>query len=257
MLALRSLLFGLVFYLNTILWLIVILPVFFMPRIVIVRVAQAWCRVSLDILRGTVGTSVEYRGLHHIPPGGLLVASKHQSFADIHAVMPKLSDPTFILKRELTLIPLFGWFLIKAGMIPIDRRKGSGALPDMNRRAREEVERGRQILIYPEGTRRPPGAEPAYKQGVAHLYRTLGVPCLPVALNSGVFWPRRSPILRPGTIVVEFLEPLAPGLPRAHFFNTVQDRIEAVSQRLLAEGQAQLSASPGEAAMSASDRSSA
>jgi 1-acyl-sn-glycerol-3-phosphate acyltransferase len=235
MLALRSLLFGLVFYLNTILWLIVILPVFFMPRIVIVRVAQAWCRVSLDILRGTVGTSVEYRGLHHIPPGGLLVASKHQSFADIHAVMPKLSDPTFILKRELTLIPLFGWFLIKAGMIPIDRRKGSGALPDMNRRAREEVERGRQILIYPEGTRRPPGAEPAYKQGVAHLYRTLGVPCLPVALNSGVFWPRRSPILRPGTIVVEFLEPIPAGLEREEFMRVLQERLETASNRLLEE----------------------
>ena len=234
MIVARSLLFTVLFYLNTIVMLIAALPTFLMPRIAILRVAQAWARVSLVLLRVVVGTRVEFRGLDRIPKGGLLVASKHQSFADIHAILPKLSDPTFILKRELTWIPVWGWFTIKAGMIPVDRSRGSAAIADMNNRARAEVARGRQILIYPEGTRRPPGAEPAYKQGVAHLYRSLGVPCLPVALNSGLFWPRRRFVMRPGTIVVEFLDPIAPGLEREVFLNVLKERIEGASNRLLA-----------------------
>ena len=235
MIVARSLVFTILFYLNTIVMLIAALPTFLMPRIAILRVAQAWARVSLVLLRVVVGTKVEFRGLDRIPEGGLLVASKHQSFADIHAILPKLSDPTFILKRELTWIPVWGWFTIKAGMIPVDRSRGSAAIADMNNRARAEVARGRQILIYPEGTRRPPGAEPAYKQGVAHLYRSLGVPCLPVALNSGLFWPRRRFVMRPGTIVVEFLEPIAPGLEREVFLQVLKERIESASSRLLTE----------------------
>lgn len=237
MILLRSLLFTAVFYLNTMVWLVAITPTLFMPRLAILRVAQAWGRFSLVLLRFIVGTRVEYRGLDRIPAGGLLVASKHQSFADIHAVLPKLRDPTFILKRELTWIPLFGPLALKAGMIPVDRSRGSGAIADMNRRAIREVEGGRQVLIYPEGTRRAPGAKPAYRQGVAHLYRSLNVPCLPVALNSGVFWPRRRLRLRPGTIVVEFLDPIPPGLSRDLFLSTLQERIETASARLLAEAQ--------------------
>ena len=235
MIVLRSVLFSIVFYLNTVVMLIAAIPTFLMPRTAILRVAQAWARVSLFFLRVIVGTKVEYRGLEHLPKGGLLVASKHQSFADIHALLPKLRDPTFILKRELTWIPLFGWFTIKGGMIPVDRSRGASAIADMNRRARDEVVRGRQILIYPEGTRRAPGAEPAYKQGVAHLYRTLGVPCVPVALNSGLYWPRRRMVMQPGTIIVEFLEAIPPGLGRDEFMTTLKDRIEGASNRLLAE----------------------
>ena len=257
MLVFRSLLFNVAFYVNLIAWSLAILPTLVMPRKAIIRVAQTWARSNLWLMRVIVGTKVEVRGHERIPRGGLLVAAKHQSFWETFALATLFDDPVFILKRELIWIPFFGWYLWKAGMVPVNRKAGSLALVEMNRRAREEVGRGRQILIFPEGTRRPPGAEPAYKFGIAHLYTTLGVPCLPVALNSGLFWPRRRFIRRPGTIVVEFLEPLAPGLPRAHFFETVQDRIEAASQRLLAEGQAQLSATPGEAAMPASDRSSA
>jgi 1-acyl-sn-glycerol-3-phosphate acyltransferase len=235
MIVLRSLLFNIAFYLNTVVMLIAALPTFVMPRNAILRVAQAWGRVSLVLLRVIVGTKVEYRGLHHVPAGGLLVASKHQSFADIHALLPMLSDPTFILKRELTWIPIWGPLAIKAGMIPVDRSRGSSAIADMNRRARDEVARGRQILIYPEGTRRAPGAEPAYKQGVAHLYRSLGVPCLPVALNSGLFWPRRRFVMRPGTIIVEFLEPIPPGLERDAFMALLKERIETASNGLIGE----------------------
>jgi 1-acyl-sn-glycerol-3-phosphate acyltransferase len=125
-------------------------------------------------------------------------------------------------------------------MVPVNRGGGSLALVRMNERAREEAGRGRQILIFPEGTRRPPGAAPAYKFGIAHLYASLDLPCLPVALNSGLYWPRRRFIRRPGTIIVEFLEPIPPGLPRKDFMDELQTRIETASDRLLAEGEAQL-----------------
>ena len=235
MLFARSLAFHVVFYANTMLWLVVIIPTLAMPHRAILRVAQAWGRVSLWLLGTIVGTRVEYRGLGNVPRGGALVASKHQSFADIHALLPCLSDPTFILKRELTFIPLFGWFALKAGMIPVDRQRGAAAVADMNRRAKKAAADRRQILIYPEGTRRAPGAGPAYKSGVAHLYRSLDVPCVPVALNSGVFWPRRRFVLTPGTMVVEFLQPIAPGLERTAFQALLEERIETASARLLAE----------------------
>lgn len=235
MLSLRSHLFNVAFYVNLVVWLVVAIPTFVMPRIAIVRVAQAWGRANLWLLRVIVGTKAEFRGLEHIPPGGLLVAAKHQSVWETFALLSFFADPTFILKRELTWIPLFGWFTLKGRMIPVDRRAGAAALAEMNRAAREAAEAGRQVLIFPEGTRRPPGAEPAYKFGVGRLYQTLGMPCLPVALNSGAFWPRRRFLRKPGTIVVEFLEPIPPGYDRADFLALLQTRIERASDRLLRE----------------------
>jgi 1-acyl-sn-glycerol-3-phosphate acyltransferase len=184
--------------------------------------------------------TVEIRGRERIPPGGLLVAAKHQSFLETFALLPLVDDPAFILKRELLWIPLFGWLAWKAGMIPIDRSGGAQALAAMNRRARAEIAAGRQILIFPEGTRRAAGAPPAYKFGVAHLYRAFGVACLPVALNSGLYWPRRQFIRRPGKVVIEILDPIPPGLSRDVFLQELQDRIETASNRLLAEGLADL-----------------
>jgi 1-acyl-sn-glycerol-3-phosphate acyltransferase len=240
MLAPRSLLFNAAFYANVILWMLAAIPLLVLPRMALMRVAQAWARSNLWLLRTIAGTKVEFRGLDRIPPGGLLVAAKHQSLWETFALATLFDDPTFVLKRELMWIPLFGWFLWKADMVPVDRRARSNALREMTRRARAEVGRGRQLLIFPEGTRRPPGADPAYKYGIVYLYENLGVPCLPVALNSGLFWPRRRFIRRPGTVVVEILEPIPPGLPRDEFFRTVTQQIEAASNRLLAEGRAQI-----------------
>lgn len=247
MLFLRSLLFNVAFYASTILWLIVLIPFVAAPRRIFMRMIQAWGRTSLWLLRAIAGTRVEFRGLERIPPGGLLVASKHQSFLETFALLTVFDDPTFILKRELMWIPLFGWYTVKARQVPVNRSAGSLALTEMNARAREEAARGRQILIFPEGTRRPPGAAPAYKYGVAHLYAGLGVPCVPVALNTGLFWPRRKFLRRPGTAVIEFLEPIPPGLSRDAFLETAKGRIEAASARLLEEGERALGVAPSPA----------
>jgi 1-acyl-sn-glycerol-3-phosphate acyltransferase len=144
-------------------------------------------------------------------------------------------DPTFVIKSQLKWIPIWGQYTIKAGMIHVDRKAGTSALRYITQRAREELAKGRQIVIFPEGTRRAPGAPPDYQGGVAHLYRALGVPVLPVALNSGLYWPRRKFLRYPGTIVVEFLPPLPPGLSSRMFLEKLQETIEAASDRLLLE----------------------
>jgi 1-acyl-sn-glycerol-3-phosphate acyltransferase len=240
MLALRSLAFNVLYYVNIILWMIALLPTLVLPRPAFVRGARLWARSSLWLLRVVAGIRMEVRGRERIPPGGLLVVAKHQSLWETFALVTVFHNPAFIMKRELMWIPFFGWYAWKAGCVPINRRAGSQALIQMNQRALEEARTGRQILIFPEGTRRPAGAPPAYKYGVAHLYANLGVPCLPVALNSGLFWPRRQFVRRPGTIVVEILEPIPPGLPREEFFPLVQARIEDASSRLFREGLVEL-----------------
>jgi 1-acyl-sn-glycerol-3-phosphate acyltransferase len=255
MLHVRSVLFNIAFYLNTLLWMLLLLPLFAAPHKVFMRGPKAWARSTLWLLRVIAGTKSEYLGLERIPPGGLIVAAKHQSAWETLALVPLFEDPTFILKRELMWIPLFGWYLAKARCVPIDRRAGSLALTKMNQRAREEAQSGRQILIFPEGTRKAPGARPAYKYGVAHLYENLGVPCLPIALNSGLYWPRRAVIRRPGTVRAEILEPIPPGMPRDAFFALLQSRIEASTNRLLAEGQAELGITPPGRTTSASTAS--
>jgi 1-acyl-sn-glycerol-3-phosphate acyltransferase len=229
------LIFNALFYLNTLFWLMVGLPTFFMPYRATIWVAQAWGRVNLVLLH-VAGIKFELRGAEKIPPGALIVASKHQSTWETFALLTLFDDPLFILKRELQWIPVFGWLLIKGRMVPVDRGAGSQALVDMTERARVELGRGRQLIIFPEGTRRPAGAEPRYKYGVAHLYAAEGVPCLPVALNSGVFWPRRRALmLRPGTVIVEILDPIMPGLDKDVFFKRLQEQIETATARLIAE----------------------
>jgi 1-acyl-sn-glycerol-3-phosphate acyltransferase len=238
----RSIAFNVLFYLNTLFWLIVGLPTFFMPYRAIIWVAKTWGRVNLVLLR-VAGIDYELRGTEKIPPGPLIVASKHQSTWETFALLPLFDNPAFILKRELQWIPIFGWLTIKGRMVPVDRGAGSQALIAMTERARIELARGRQLIIFPEGTRRPAGAEPRYKYGVARLYGAEGVACLPVALNSGLFWPRRSLRLRPGTVIVEFLDPIAPGLDKDAFFERLRGVIEETTARLLAEGETSQSAS--------------
>jgi len=232
---LRSLLFNILFYVVLAFWVIVGLPTYLMPRKAILNVAKYWGLSSIWLMRVICNTRVEYRGLDKIPQGPLIVAAKHQSVWETFALLQFFDQPLYILKRELTWIPLFGWYLIKADMIAIDRSAGARSLREMARAAREEVRRGRQLIIFPEGTRRPVGAEPSYKSGVAVIYADCDEPCLPVALNAGLFWPRRSFMRYPGTIVVEFLDPLPPGLPREEFLARMSGAIEAATDRIVQE----------------------
>lgn len=244
MLVLRSLLFNTFFYANTILMLIVlIVPALLLPARATVWVAITWAKVSLWLMKVIVGTRYEVTGIENIPAGGIIVAAKHQSFWETFALLTVFTDPVYILKRELTWIPLFGWALLKSRMIPVDRGAKGRALAQITRRAHLELgRRGRQLIIFPEGTRRPPGAEPAYKFGVAHLYAELDVPCVPVALNSGLYWPRRQTIRRPGTVRISILPPIMPGLDKVAFHTELQRRVEAECERLLAVGRAEIGA---------------
>ena len=240
MLVIRSVVFNVLFYLNLLVHFIAAIPTLAMPRWGIIAVARFWARTNLWLLRMVCGIRVEFRGVEKIPPGPLLVSSKHQSLWETFALLLILPDPAYIMKRELMWIPFFGWYTWKAGMIPVDRSRGSQALAEMNACARREAERNRQIIIFPEGTRRPPGAEPKYKYGVVHLYAEMGVPCLPIALNSGLFWPRRSIRRYPGTIRVEVLDPIPPGLGKDEFFERLQGEVEAATARLVAVGEREL-----------------
>lgn len=238
MLLFRSIVFNVLFYANTIFWLIVALPTFFMPYWGIVEIAKAWGRVNLVLLRWVVNIDIEIRGAEKIPKGGLIVAAKHQSAWETFVLVTMFDEPLYIVKRELMSIPIFGWLMAKGRMVPVDRSAGAQALVEMAERAKIEIGCGRQLIIFPEGTRRPAGAAPRYKYGVAHLYAAEGVPCVPVALNSGLFWPRRTILRHPGTVLVEVLDPIMPGLDKDTFFKRLQDDIEMATARLIAESKA-------------------
>jgi 1-acyl-sn-glycerol-3-phosphate acyltransferase len=233
---LRSVVFNLFFYLITVIYLIAALPAVLLPRHAMLGVAKVWGRTNLWLLRVICGVTVEWRGIEKIPKGPLLVASKHQSTWETFALISLFADPTFIVKRELFWVPVFGWYMWTADMIPIDRRGGPPAVAAMIQRAIRELGRGRQIIIFPEGTRRAVGAEPAYKFGVARLYAQTGAACLPIALNSGLVWPRRSLRRYPGVVRVDILDLIPPGLHPDEFFARLECEIETATARLIAEG---------------------
>jgi 1-acyl-sn-glycerol-3-phosphate acyltransferase len=234
MIQLRSVAFTLAFYAFTL-----FIGVFGMPLLLTERgslwVARTWSHVSVWLLRVIAGTRLEVRGRENMPEGAFILACKHQSALETVALVTMVPIPTFILKRELMWMPFFGWFLNRSGMIPVNRGARAAALKAMSADTKAAVARGRHIIIFPEGTRRPVGAEPLYKWGVAHLYGSLKVPCVPAALNTGLFWPRNSFLRYPGTAVIELLPPIPPGLSKETFNNTLSAVIEEASNRLVAE----------------------
>jgi 1-acyl-sn-glycerol-3-phosphate acyltransferase len=238
----RSIVFNALFYANLAVQSLAAIPALLLPRRAILEVMRFWARGNIWLLRHVCGIKVEFRGRDKIPAGAVLVASKHQSLWETFALLLLLGDPAYILKRELMFIPFFGWYAWKGAMIPVDRGRRAQALAAMTVCARAALARGRQIVIFPEGTRRAPGAAPNYKYGVVHLYAETGAACLPLALNSGLFWPRRSFRRYPGTIVVEALDPIAPGLDKNTFADLLQQRIEAATARLIVEGERELAA---------------
>ena len=232
---LRSVLFNLVFYAWTALLGIVALPMVLAPRATVMRFGIWWSGTVLSLARAIAGIEYELRGAEHLPRTPAIIAMKHQSAWDTLAVPALIGDVAIVLKRELLWIPCYGWYARKAGMVPVDRGAGAAALKSMVRRARDIVAQGRPIVIFPEGTRTAVGAKRGYHPGVAALYTQLGLPVVPVAVNSGLFWPRRSFLKRPGRIVLEALPPLPPGLERRTFLSELQSRIETATERLVAE----------------------
>ncbi|MBL6852923.1 MAG: 1-acyl-sn-glycerol-3-phosphate acyltransferase [Alphaproteobacteria bacterium] len=237
----RSTLFIIWFSLVTAVLAIAFLPAFLVPRVVVMHMARWWVGLNFWGLKVFAGLGFEVRGT---PPGkGVLVALKHMSMWETMAIYYLLDDPAIVLKRSLTNVPFYGWYLRKARMIAIDREGGAHALRAMAAKARVQLDAGRAIAIFPEGTRVKPHRAPDYKPGVAALYTQLNVPCVPVALNSGLFWTGPVGYLKKkGTIVIEFLPTIPPGVPRREFMSRLQSDIETATNKLIAEGEAMLAA---------------
>jgi 1-acyl-sn-glycerol-3-phosphate acyltransferase len=231
----RSVLFNLAFWLWTGTLAVAGLPVLLASRRTVQSYARFWLRGTQWLLVTIAGLGYEVRGRERAPASPAIFALKHQSAWETLVCHLLFDDPAIALKRELTLIPVFGWYLARTGMIKIDRGAGPRALRSLVEGARQALARGSSVIIFPEGTRVPLGERRPYWPGVAGLYLQLDRPVVPVALNSGLFWPRRSFVKRPGRITVEFLEPIAPGLDRKALMAELERRLEGATRRLLDE----------------------
>ena len=232
MIAVRSFLYVACFYLWTVLVCLVCTPLLFGPSRWALAMFHGWGRVVLGML-AICGIKVELRGREHIPTGPALVAPKHLCMLDVFAQFTWLPASSFVTKKELMAIPLFSWYAKRVRMIEVDRQAGATALRKLVKDAKERFAEGRQVVIFPEGHRGPPGVPGDYKPGIAALYREIDVSVFPVATNSGVHVSPNGFFRKSGLIVFEYLEPIPPGLKRAEFMRILQDRIETRSQALL------------------------
>lgn len=210
-------------------------PLLLLPRKMVMAIIRGWAQAVLWGLKVISGVKVEFRGLEHAPQGAALIAGKHMSMLDTIAPFLVLPDACFVLKKELTRMPFFGWYMWRAHMIPIKREDAAKALKSMLVMAKERLSEQRQIIIFPEGTRTEVGEDPVYKPGVAAIYRDLDAPCHLMATNSGQCWPAHGIKRFPGTVVYEFLPPLPAGMKRAEFMGAVRERLETASNALMAE----------------------
>ncbi|HXZ67557.1 MAG TPA: lysophospholipid acyltransferase family protein [Alphaproteobacteria bacterium] len=233
----RSLLYSAYLYLTMALVGLVYLPgVLITGRRAAASASHLWARLGIWGVRTICGMNHRVHGLENLPKTGpILVACKHQAMWETLFFMTIFDEPAIVLKKELLSLPIYGWYARIMEMIAVDREDGPSAIKELARQAKLALEKGRPIIIFPEGTRQLPGAPPDYKPGIALLYRQLGIPCIPAALNSGLFWQAHGIMRSPGLVTVEFLPPIAPGLDRKTFMKTLEDRIEAASARLLTE----------------------
>ena len=237
--AIRSALFNLAMYVASAMICIVLLPLLLGPMRWGQLAGVIWSGSILFLLKLICGLGHRVVGREHLPAGACIVAPKHHSTWETLAIYTLVERRVAVLKRELTWIPLFGWYLLRAGSISIDRKAGPKALRGMLKQARDRAENhAARIVIFPEGTRTPVGASAPYHPGIAALYGHLGLPVVPVALNSGMFWGRRTFIKWPGTITVEFLEPIPPGLKRDVFMALLRERLETATARLVSDATA-------------------
>jgi len=236
MIVIRSLLFNTYLYIWTLLICLVGMLLILFPRRYFVAVLKVWTKSVVKGMKLICGIDFDLRGKENIPVGGALIASKHQSMWDTIIYFDMVDNLAIVLKKEISYIPLFGWLTIKCDMLHVDRSAGAKALKMLVAKAKKCLKDQRQIVIFPEGSRAPAGGKLDYKPGVAALYNQLGVACTPVALNSGICWPRHSFLRPPGCITIEFLPPIEPGLKRKEFMTELETRIETASARLYQEG---------------------
>ena len=229
---LRSVLFNVIFYGGSVLYLTACLPVLFMPHRIQRYIPTLWVKWVYWIERVVLGLRYRVIGQENLPPAPYLVAMKHQSAWETMKLYHLFGDPAIVLKKELMDLPLWGRYARIVNMVPIDRSKGKEAMYYMVESAKSILVDKRPLVVFPQGTRVAVGKKAPYKYGIMKLYEGLGVPLVPVALNAGLFWPRNSFWKKPGLITVQILPPIAPHKPVDQVFTQLQQIIETVSDDL-------------------------
>jgi len=230
---LRSLALNIALYGWTAFFCLVLVWTLVLPRRCIVVVVHLWLS-QLEWIERHIG-GIRYRviGREHVPKGACIIAAKHQSAWETFKLHLLFGDPAIVLKKELLLIPIWGWYVWRSGVVAVDRARGGKTLPHMVKAAHKVVEDGRKIVIFPQGTRTAPGEDRPYKNGIAMLYQALNIPVVPMALNSGLLWGKNSFIKKPGLITIEFLPPIPPGLSRGEMMERLKNELETATDRLL------------------------
>ncbi len=238
LMAARMRLFTVLVYPAFFLWMLIGSPFLLLPRRALIRMMSVWGKVFIGFCRVFAGLKLEIRGREHLPEGPVLIAAKHQSAWETLALLGLFDDPCFVMKRELQKIPLMGQYIIRSHQIPLNRQGGPSDMKKLIKMAKTEVHagQGRQIILFPEGTRRPVDAPPEYRNGISMIYGMLDVACVPLAHNAGLFWPNGYTPSRTGTIIVEFLPAIPAGMPRDAFQQMIEQQLETASSRLVAEG---------------------
>jgi 1-acyl-sn-glycerol-3-phosphate acyltransferase len=230
-------LLSLIFIAQMYLMMAILAVLFAIPALLTRRMAFAgvhtycnWVRWSAALL---IGLKSEIRG--PVPQTEVIIAAKHQSFFDIILLCSVLPRPKFIMKRELIWAPFLGQYALRMGCVPVDRGRRGAAISKMTEDVQKGTAQAGQLVIYPQGTRVAPGVTMPYKMGTGLLYDQLAQTCVPAATNVGVFWPRHGILRKPGLAVMEFLPPIAPGLPVPDFMRLIETQIETASTRLMSD----------------------
>lgn len=232
---LRSLLFHIYYYLITAYILIVYGGISYFKPDFSIEGFRSWCRLMIWGMNKIAKIYIEIRGTQNLPKGGALIASKHQSALETILIFAIFEKPCAVLKKELGYVPFASAMIKGAGHIPVDRKAGAKARHAIINMAHDRIEKGHQIVIYPEGTRSLVNSTPSYKRGVFGIYQSLNIPCIPVALNTGLFWGKNSFLINSGTVIIELLEPIGEGLPVDAFMSELTTRIESTTARLVHE----------------------
>ncbi len=238
LIAARMRVFTILVYPAFFLWMLIGSPFLLLPRRALIRMMSVWGKVFIGFCRIFAGLKLDIRGREHLPAGPVLIAAKHQSAWETLALLGLFDDPCFVMKQELQKIPLMGQYIIRSHQIPLNRQGGPSDMKKLIKMAKTEVhaDNGRQIILFPEGTRRPVDSPPAYRNGISMIYGMLDVPCVPLAHNAGLFWPNGYTPSRTGTIIVEFLPAIPAGMPRDAFQQLIENQLETASSRLVDEG---------------------